>query len=448
MRFLTGKSLDRRTLLRGTGAAIALPMLDAMVPALAAPAKTRAGKAPGRIAVVYVPNGIVMKDWTPQAVGKDYAFTRILKPLEPFREEINVLSGLANHAALPGRGGGHAKATGSFLSGTPPKYTAGPDVRAGVTFDQLVAERFAAETRVPSLQIGCEDARMVGNCDTGSSCAYTNSLSWKNPDTPLAVEVNPRSVFERLYGTVDPSLPPDVRARRLLYRRSILDLTRGSTERLLSSLGAADQRKMDEYLTGVREVEKRITAAENDPVTPPSEKPSGIPFEYPDYVKLMFDLQVLAFQSDLTRVSTMMLGREGSVRTYPEIGVPDPHHPLTHHRGHPDFIEKVTKINCHHVDLFAYFAGRLKATPDGDGTLLDHAAILYGSALSDGNAHSNFDLPLVLAGRAGGIRGGRHVAVEPKTPVANLFVQMMNAAGAQTERFADSTGMLDLRGSA
>ena len=445
MTFLTGEHLDRRTLLRGVGAAIALPALDAMCPALGAPAKYRLGKPPGRVAVVYVPNGIVMKDWKLAETGKDYTFTRILKPLEPFREDITVLSGLANHAAVAGRGGGHAKATGSFLSGTSPKYTAGADVRAGVTFDQLVAERFAAESRVPSLQIGCEDSRMVGNCDTGSSCAYTNSLSWKNPETPLAVEVNPRSVFERLFGAADPSLSPEVRARRVLYRRSILDLTRGNTERLLSSLGAPDRRKMDEYLTGIREVEKRITASENDPMTPPSEKPSGIPFEYPAYVKLMFDLQVIAFQSDLTRVSTMMLGREGSVRTYPEIGVPDPHHPLTHHRGHPDFIEKVTKINCHHVELFAYFLGRLKATADGDGTLLDHSAILYGSALSDGNAHSNFDLPLVLAGRAGGIRGGRHVAAEPKTPVANLFVQMMNCAGVKTERFADSTGMLNLQ---
>src|SRR5260221_617864 len=321
MTFLTGKHVDRRTLLKGVGAALALPALDAMRPALAAASK--GAKQALRVAVVYVPNGIVMKDWKP-AVGKDFAFTRILKPLEPFREDITVLSGLANHAANKARGGGHAKATGSFLSGTPPKYTAGADVRAGVTFDQIAAQHWASETRVPSLQIGCEDARMVGNCDTGSSCAYTNSLSWKNPETPLAVEVNPRSVFERLFG------------------------------------------------------------------------------------------------------------------------VADPHHPLTHHRGHPDFIEKVTKINCFHVELFAYFLERLKSTADGDGTLLDHSVILYGSALSDGNAHSNFDLPLVAAGHAGGIRGGRHAASEAGTPVANLFVQMLNCIGLETESFADSTGQLDL----
>jgi hypothetical protein len=442
MSYLTRKHINRRTLLRGAGVAIALPALDAMLPALAAP--TSSMKQARRLGVVYVPNGIIMKDWKLTSAGKDFSFTRILKPLEPFRADITVLSGLANHAAEKARGGGHAKATGSFLSGAEPKYTAGPDVRAGVTFDQVVAQHWASETRVSSLQIGCEDARMVGNCDTGSSCAYTNSLSWKNPETPLPVEVNPRSVFERLFGTMDPSLPADVRARRALYRKSILDRARDNTSQLMMGLGPADRRKMDEYLTGVREVETRIAAAEKD-LTPPIEKPSGIPFEYRDYVKLMFDLQVIAFQADLTRVSTMMLGREGSVRTYPEIGVPDPHHPLTHHRGHPDFIEKVTKINCYHVELFAGFVEKLKATPDGDGTLLDHCAIIYGSALSDGNAHSNADLPLLVAGRAGGLRGGQHVASEAGTPVANLFAELMNCAGIETERFADNTGRLDLR---
>jgi hypothetical protein len=443
MTFLTGKHIDRRTLLRGIGAAIALPALDAMMPALAAPAK--AAKQARRVAVVYVPNGIIMKDWKLAETGRDFAFTRILQPLEPFRNYITVLSGLANHVADTAKGGGHAKATGSFLSGAEPKYTAGPDVRAGVTFDQIAAQHWGAETRVPSLQIGCEDARMVGNCDTGSSCAYTNSLSWKSPDTPLPVEVNPRSIFERLFGAADPSLSPEVRARRALYRKSILDQTRESAGALMTALGPADRRKLDEYLTGVREIERRIAAAEKDQITPPVEKPSGIPFEYPAYVKLMFDLQVIAFQADLTRVSTMMLGREGSVRTYPEIGVPDPHHPLTHHRGHPDFIEKVQKINRYHVELFAYFMERLKATADGDGTLLDHSAILYGSALSDGNAHSNTDLPLLVAGHAGALRGGQHVATELGTPVANLFVHLMNCVGVETERFADSTGQLDLR---
>jgi hypothetical protein len=438
MNFLTGKRIDRRALLKGLGTTIALPLLDAMFPALAVP--TGKANQARRVAVVYVPNGIIMKDWKVAATGTGFEFTRILKPLEPFREDVTVLSGLANHAPEKARGGGHAKAAGSFLSAAPPKYTAGPDVHAGVTFDQRIAQHWGSETRVSSLQLGCEDSRMVGNCDTGSSCAYTNTLSWRTPDTPLPVEVNPRSVFERLFGTVDPSLPADVRARRALYRKSILDQTREDTQKLMSELGPNDRRRMDQYLTDIREVEARIAAAERDPLTPPSEKPSGIPFAYRDYVKLMFDLQVVAFQSDLTRVSTMMLGREGSVRTYPEIDVPDPHHPLTHHRGHPDFIEKVTKINCFHVQLFAGFVERLKATPDGDGTLLDHSALLYGSALSDGNAHSNSDLPLVVAGHAGGLKGGQHVASEPQTPVANLFVQLMNCVGVETAQFGDSMG--------
>jgi hypothetical protein len=336
------------------------------------------------------------------------------------------------------------KQQAAFFSGAQPKYTAGADVRAGRTFDQVIAQRFVNETRVPSLQIGCEDSRMVGNCDTGSSCAYTNTLSWKDPDTPLTVEVDPRTVFERLFGTFDPSLPAEVRNRRMLYRKSILDQTRESTQELMSALGSPDRRKMDEYLTSIREVEKRIASAAQGELQPSIEKPAGIPLNYSEYVGLMFDLQVIAFQADLTRVSTMMLGREGSVRTYPEIGVPDPHHPLTHHRGHPDFIEKVTKINCYHVELFAKFIERLKSTPEGDGTLLDRSAILYGSALSDGNAHSNFDLPLMLAGHLGGATGGVHIASEAKTPVSNLFVHLLNGAGIETERFADSTGRLAL----
>ncbi|MCX6586330.1 MAG: DUF1552 domain-containing protein [Acidobacteria bacterium] len=440
MTIVTKKQVSRRALLRGAGAVIGLPFLDAMRPALAAPG----GKQARRIGVVYVPNGIIMRDWQVKKIGTGFDFPRILKPLERFREDIVVVSGLSNHAANKAKGGGHAKASGSFLSGALPKYTAGADVHAGTTFDQIAAQRFGPETRVPSLQLGCEDSRMIGNCDTGSSCAYTNSISWKNPDTPMAVEVNPRSVFERLFGTVDPSLDAETRARRALYKKSILDLTRENTQRLVSSLGSTDRRKMDEYLTSIREVEVRITKAENDPEIPLGEKPSGIPFSYREYVKLMFDLQTIAFQSDLTRVSTMMLGREGSVRVYPEIGVPDPHHPLTHHRNNEDFIEKVTKINEHHVELFSYFVERLKATQDGDGTLLDHSTILYGGAISDGNQHSNHNLPLVIAGRAGGLRGGRHVEAEAKTPAANLFVDILNRSGVEVESFGDSTGRLRL----
>lgn len=442
MTILTQKHISRRMLLRGAGAAIGLPFLDAMQPALAAPAS--GAKHARRIAVVYVPNGIVMRDWQLSKVGSGFEFTRILKPLERFRDDIVVVSGLSNHAATKAKGGGHAKASGSFLSGAIPKYTAGADVHAGTTFDQIAAQKFGPETRVPSLQLGCEDSRMIGNCDTGSSCAYTNSISWKNPDSPMAVEVNPRSVFERLFGTVDPSLDAETRARRALYRKSILDLTRENTQSLVSSLGSTDRRKMDEYLTAIREVETRISKAEKDPEIPTGEKPSGIPFSYREYVRLMFDLQTIAFQSDLTRVSTMMLGREGSVRVYPEIGVPDPHHPLTHHRNNEDFIEKVTKINEHHVELFSYFLERLKATNDGDGNLLDHSTILYGGAISDGNQHSNHNLPLVVAGHAGGLKGGRHFAAEAKTPATNLFVDILNRSGVEVENFGDSTGRLSI----
>jgi hypothetical protein len=440
---ITGRHLSRRALLRGAGGAIlGLPILDAMRPAMAAAAALP--KPVGRMAVVYVPNGIVMKEWLPEKTGAGFELKRVLKPLEKFRDDIVVVSGLSNLAASKSKGGGHAKASGSFLSASQPKYTAGADVRAGTTFDQILAQRFAAESRVPSLQLGCEDSRMVGNCDTGSSCAYTNSLSWKNPETPLAVEVNPRSVFERLFGTMDPSLDAATRARRMLYKKSILDLTRENTQSLTGKLGASDKRKLDEYLTSIREVETRIAKSENDPDVPVGEKPSGIPFEFQEYVKLMFDLQVIAWQSDISRVSTMMIGREGSVRVYPEIGVPDPHHPLTHHRNHPDFIEKVTRINTYHVELFSHFVAKLKATADGDGSLLDHSTILYGGALSDGNGHSNDNLPLLLAGHAGGLRGGRHVAAPAKTPVANLFINMMGRVGVATESFGDSTGVLDL----
>lgn len=439
MNFVTGKSVSRRALLRGAGVAIGLPFLDAMQPAMAAPGTAKQAR---RLAVVYVPNGMTMKDWTPQGEGLE--FNRILKPLEKFREDITLVSGLSNLVSDKAKGGAHAKASGSFLSGAIPKYTAGADVHAGTTFDQLAAQQFAAETRVASLQLGCEDSRMIGNCDTGSSCAYTNTLSWKNPDTPMAVEVNPRSVFERLFGTMDPSLDAATRARRALYKNSILDMTRESTEAMVKGLGSLDKRKLDEYLTAIREVETGIAKAENDPQVPTGEKPSGIPFSYAEYVKLMFDLQTIAFQADLTRVSTMMLGREGSVRTYPEIGVPDPHHPLTHHRGHPDFIEKVAKINCFHVELFSHFVAKLKSTQDGDGSLLDHSVLLYGGALSEGNGHSVHDLPLLLAGHAGGLRGGRRVMAPLKSPATNLFLSMLDRVGVERETFGDSTGRVEL----
>lgn len=442
MNFITRRQMSRRTLLRGAGTAIALPLLDAMFPAM-----SRAAAPVRRLTVVYVPNGIIMKDWTPAATGSDFEFTRILKPLEAFRSDLTVVSGLASTASLKTPGGGdHAKATGSFLSGTAPKRTVGADVQSGVTFDQIAAKHVGGDSRVASLQLSCEDPRMVGNCDTGYSCAYTNCLSWKDSETPMPPEVNPRSVFERLFGTVDPSLDPATRARRALYRKSILDLTQESARRIEADLGASDKRKVDEFLTSIRDVEKQIADAEKDTrkVVAPIDKPSGIPFEFADYLKLMYDLQAIAMQADLTRVTTLLVGREGSVRTYPEIAVPDPHHPLTHHRNNPDFIEKVTKVNAYHVELFAYFLGKLKATPDGEGTLLDHSSILYGSALSDGNAHSHQNLPLLVAGNAGGHGGGRHVIAPKDTPATNLFLTLMNNVGVNEDKVGDSTGRFEL----
>jgi hypothetical protein len=440
MRIITGHHLSRRTVLRGLGAAITLPILDAMTPALAAPVMK---KAPLRLSFAYVPNGIVMKDWTPAAVGMEFELPRILKPLEPFRQELLVLSGLdaRNGNALGDGAGDHARAGASFLTGVHCRKTMGADIQNGVSADQIAAQALGDRTRFASLELGCEDSRTVGDCDSGYSCAYTNSISWRGSSTPMPPEINPRLVFERLFGA-DAGLDPQTRTRRELYRKSILDLVREDTTRLVGTLGRADRRKIDEYLTGVREIEKRIQSAESHPrpVTPSVEPPSGIPAEFTEYVKLMYDLQAAAFQADLTRVATLMVGREGSLRVYPEIGVPDSHHPLTHHRGNPEWIEKVVKINQFHIEMLAYFLGKLKATPDGDGTLLDHTMIVYGSGLSDGNRHTHEDLPMLLAGRGGSLQSGRHLTYPPGTCVTNLYMALLDRMGVHPKSIGDSTG--------
>ena len=445
MNFLTRSPLSRRTFLRGASAAIALPMLDAMTPALAAVG--RAAKPPVRLIFTYVPNGIIMKDWTPASVGNTYETTRILAPLKAYRDDILVLSGLADHNGneLGDGPGDHARAGASFLTGVHCKKTSGADIHNGVSADQIAAQAFASQTRFASLELGCEDSRTVGNCDSGYSCAYTNSISWRSPTTPMPPEVNPRLVFERLFGTEDFKLDPATRARRMEYRRSILDLVREDTQRLNHTLGQADRRKMDEYLTSVREIETRIQKAERDgaAVNPGIGKPAGIPVTFAEYVSLMFDLQVAAFRADLTRVSTMMIGREGSMRTYPEIDIADSHHPLTHHRNNPAFIEKVTQINCFHIDLFGRFLGKLKAAQDGDGTLLDNSLVVYGSGISDGNRHTHENLPILVAGRGGGsMKPGRHVAYNTETPAANLYMTLLDRAGVHPGSIGDSTGKL------
>ena len=444
MNFITGKHLPRRTILRGLGAAMALPVLDAMAPALAR-ASTKAAP-PMRLAFSYVPNGIILKDWTPAAAGKAFALPSTLKPLEPLREKILVLSGLAHHNAdaLEDGAGDHARAGACFLTGVHPKKTAGADIHGGVSADQVVAAELGSATRFPSIELGCEDSRTVGNCDSGYSCAYTNSISWRTPTDPMPPETNPRAVFERLFGA-DGDLDPATRAKRLRARASVLDLVSERTNALCANLGAADRRKMDEYLFAVREIEKRIEMAETQqPVKPDMDMPAGIPVAFSDYVKLMYDLQVVAFQTDLTRVTTTVIAREGSVRTYGEIGIPDPHHPLSHHRGNPEWIGKLTRINQFHIELFGHFLNRLSTTQDGDGTLLDHSVIVYGSAIADGNAHTHFDLPVLVAGRGNGcLSPGRHIIYPEKTPMTNLYLTLLSHMGVRPEKIGDSTGALE-----
>ena len=442
---ITGKHLARRTFLRGLGAAIALPALDAMTPALAAAARLGTN-TPRRMAFVYVPNGIIMKDWTPAAAGADFEFTRILKPLEPYRKQLMVLSGLTHNTgrALGDGPGDHARAAASFLTGVHPKKTAGADIHSGISVDQIAAQKIGDATRLASLELGCEDGRLVGNCDSGYSCAYSNSISWRTTATPMPPEVNPRAVFERLFG--DASETPEARAKRLRYNKSILDFVSEDTQRLKGDLGRTDRRKLDEYLDAVREIERRIEMAEHDSraFTPEMEKPAGVPVEFADHVKLMFDLMTLAFQADVTRISTFMICREGSTRTYREIGVNDAHHPLTHHRGNPEWIEKVAKINCFHLEQFAYFVDKLKSTPDGDGTLLERVMVVYGSGLADGNQHTHNDLPVLVAGAGNGaLRPGRHVQYPKETPMTNLYVAMLDHMGITPEHIGDSTGELE-----
>lgn len=443
--YLSRNYLSRRTLLRGAGAALALPLLDAMTPALASPQQRK--KAPLRLVFCYVPNGIIMPDWTPKQLGSNFELPRILKPLEAHRESLLLLSGLADHNGneLGDGAGDHARAGASFLTGVHCKKTSGADILGGVSADQIAARAFASQTRFASLELGCEDSRTVGNCDSGYSCAYTNSISWRSPTTPMPPEVNPRAVFERLFGTEDFRLDPATRARRLSYRKSILDLVREDTQSLLGTLGQADRRKIDEYLTSVREIEVRIQNVErhNKIEAPGIDKPNGIPVLFADYVTLMFDLQVAAFKTDSTRVSTLMLGREGSMRTYPELNIADSHHPLTHHRNNPQFIERVAQINTHHTTLFARYLDQLKATPDGEGSLLDNCMIVYGSGISDGNRHTHENLPILVAGRGGGsIKTGRHLAYEQETPVANLYMTLLDRAGVRPDSIGDSTGTL------
>jgi hypothetical protein len=437
------KALPRRAFLRGIGASIGLPFLDAMMPAFAA--TNRLARTPSRLMFVYAPTGVIPKYWFPEATGADFVFPRTVKPLEKFRDDILFVSNLAHHNSLSlGDGpGDHARAAATYLTGMHIKKTDGADLRDGISADQIAARRLGAETRFPSLELTCEDSRQAGACDS-YSCAYQN-ISWKSETQPLPPEMNPRQVFERLFGDLDVTADPAARARQQAYRTSILDITRHDTQRLESNLGPTDKRKLDEYLTSIREVETRIQRAEKDaPIPGGVEKPAGIPTTFAEHAQLLLSLVALAFQADLTRVATFMMAREGGVRTYPEIGVPEAHHSCSHHRGNPALIEKVAKVSDYHAQQFAWLVGKLKSIKEGDGTLLDHSAITYGAALGDPNIHDHIHLPTLIAGRAHGqIRPGRHIRYPEGTPMSNLHLSLLDLAGVPTEKLGDSTGTLE-----
>jgi hypothetical protein len=444
--FVTRKHLSRRTLLRGLGAAVALPLLDSMVPAFGAP--SAASTYPNRLFFTYIPIGAIMEEWFPTGGETDFQFKRILKPLTPFKEDLLILGNLDHNTgyALGDGGGDHARAGACYLTGVHPKKTSGADIHAGISVDQIVAKQKGSATKFASIELGCEDSRTVGACDSGYSCAYQNSVSWRTPNSPMPPETNPRVVFERMFGAEDLSLPADVRARKAAARKSILDFVSEDTKRLETDLGPADRHKIDEYLYAVREIEKRIENAEHEQrqFVPSVDKPAGVPVLFADYLKLMFDLQFLAIQADLTRTATFMIGREGSQRTYDEIGIPEPHHPLTHHRGNKESIEKVTQINTFHATQFAYFLEKMKATKEGDGSLLDHSMIVYGSGIADGSEHSHINLPILIAGKGNGaLKTGRNLKYAAGTPTTNLWLTLLDRMDVHPEFIGDSTGRLE-----
>jgi hypothetical protein len=438
---ITGKHLSRRTLLNGAGALIGLPLLDAMMPALAAGGAT---KAPLRLCYVYVPNGMVMDNWTPATTGKRFKFTPILKPLERFRDHTLVLSGLMCHNAnaLGDGPGDHARASASFLTGAHPRES-GSDIHAGVSADQVAAEAVGSATRLRSLELGLEDTRMVGLCDAKYSCAYTSSISWRTPTTPLPPVTSPRHLFERLFGNVDPALDAATAARRARYRRSILDAAVAETKSLTASVGPADRRKLDEYLTSIREVERGIQKFEGK--KPPVDRPTGTPADYAEHSRLMYGLLALALQADLTRISTLMVGRESSIRSYDQIGIPESHHQLSHHRNDPATLAKLTKIQIYQMGFFAEFIGKLHAMKDGDGSLLDRCMIVYGAGISDSNKHIHERLPVVVLGKGNGtLKTGQHIDYRKDVPVTNLHLALLHRLKVRPARLGDSTGPLEI----
>ncbi|NCF50753.1 DUF1552 domain-containing protein [Gammaproteobacteria bacterium] len=435
------KSIPRRTFLRGAGAAVALPLLDAMFPALAS---VEGSSVPRRFSIVYAPNGMNMAKWTPAATGKAFELTPTLQPFAPYREQMLVVSGLANKAGypLPGEGESapHERAGGVFLTGVHPRR----EGHTGISIDQIIARELGKKTQLASLELGLHSSDAVGQCEKGWSCAYINTLSWRNPTTPLPIENRPRAVFERLFGE---SADPALRMERLQDQKSILDSVTDAASDLMRTVSYEDRVRLSEYLDGMREIERRIQMAEqqSDKELPTANPPTGIPKEFSEHLKLMFDLNVLAFQTDMTRMTTLMTGPEQSNRTYPEIGVPDVHHSLSHHQGNPVSLEKLYKINLYHSELMTYYLDRLSSTPDYDGSLLDNMMIMYGGSISDGNDHLLQDLPiLLLGGGSGKLQGGRHIRFSDDTPVTNLYLAILDNLDIELEQFGDSTGTLDL----
>jgi hypothetical protein len=444
MMIVTKKHLSRRTMLQGLGVAVSLPLLDSMIPALTAQTKTAANVVP-RVGFVYVPHGAVMDKWTPIGTGADFELGPILSPLAKHRNNVIVLSNLCHHQAeaLGDGGADHARSSSTWLNGVHAKKTEGEDVRAGTTVDQMAAEKIGQDTRFPSLELGTEDmTSLIGACDVGYSCAYMNTISWRTPTTPLPMEINPRVVFERLFGE-GGTLPE--RLARMDEDQSILDQITSSVPRLQRGLGTRDRTRMNEYLENIREIERRLQIAEKQAgaqVAVPN-APVGVPDSYEEHVALMFDMLALAYQADMTRVFTFMMARELSQRSYPQVGVADPHHATSHHQDNPDKLAKLVKIQNYHLTLFTKFLDKLHATPDGDGNLLDHTTLLYGSCMSNSNLHNHNPLPTLLAGGgAGQLKGGRHLKYPENTPMSNLLLTVLNKVGVPADKVGDSTGPL------
>ena len=439
---ITKRALARRTILKGAGAALALPLLDAMVPALTALSQS-AAQPRRRLGCVYIPHGAIMDRWTPAAAGSTFELTPILEPIEPFRDSLVVVTNLARPEE--GVDTNHAGAPASWLAGVPPKRTAGPDFSLGITVDQLVAKQIGQETTLPSMELATEDfSGLIGDCAPGFSCAYMNTLSWQSSTAPLPMEINPRVVFDRMFGGGSTS---EERRARMRTDRSLLDFVAEGLQDVKAAIGPSDRVRLGEYLDHVREIERRIQQAERqaNTIADLPAAPVGVPESFEEHAKLMFDLLAVAYQADVTRVFTFMLGRELSQRTYPHIGVTEPHHSISHHGNRPEAIEAHATVNTYHMTLFARFLERLRTTPDGDGSLLDHSLILYGSGMGNGNVHSADLLPtLVVGGAAGAVKGNRHIVAGELTPNADLLISIAEKFGVELERFGGNKGRIPL----